>query len=263
MQTQGALAETLRVDILVAVITPSSTTEPRVSHAYSDHLNAPRLLIDMAGAQRWRWLSEPFGTTPAEAVPSSIETLAVNLRFPGQYFDKESGLNYNYFRDYDATTGRYVQSDPIGLNGGINTYAYVGGNPISAVDPDGRIAQTLPILVPVVIVGCALSPGCRDWVKDQMQPDRQDPLKYDPGYKPGNWPPPPIDPPKDKPDSWPKDDKNFCIRTYALCQDYDWTGNCQACLDRCLGSASGNWPFTGPQSCRPRNKKRGDMCEAK
>ncbi|UXH78158.1 RHS repeat-associated core domain-containing protein [Roseateles amylovorans] len=141
----GALQEFIWLgDMLVAVITPSSTTEPRVYHAYSDHLNAPRLLIDMAGAQRWRWLSEPFGTTPAEAIPSSIETLAVNLRFPGQYFDKESGLNYNYFRDYDATTGRYVQSDPIGLDGGINTYAYVGGNPLGFSDPMGLQAVPTP-----------------------------------------------------------------------------------------------------------------------
>ena len=124
----------------VAAFTPDSANAANSPHTYyihTDHLDTPRIVTDRSNNIRWRWIAEPFGTTAAETNPSGLGALAFNLRFPGQYFDQETGLHYNWHRDYDASTGRYVQSDPIGLAGGINTYAYVGVDPVSFIDPDG------------------------------------------------------------------------------------------------------------------------------
>ena len=71
--------------------------------------------------------------------PQGLSTTEINLRFPGQYFDAESRLHYNYFRDYNPATGRYVQSDPIGLDGGLNAYLYSSGSPVNAIDIYGLI----------------------------------------------------------------------------------------------------------------------------
>ncbi len=109
-----------------------------VSYIHTDHLNAPRAIVDGTGKTVWRWDSEPFGADkPNEDPDKDGKKVTYNLRFPGQYYDAESGLHYNYFRDYSPSLGRYIESDPIGLKGGLNTYGYVGGNPVSWVDLRG------------------------------------------------------------------------------------------------------------------------------
>lgn len=140
--TDALGAETATAPITVTVTNP----QPGLVYLHADHLNTPRLATDETGKVIWRNLptTEPFGNSPVEEDPDSDGiAYTLNLRFPGQYYDKETNLNYNTFRDYDPATGRYVQSDPIGLAGGINTYSYVGGNPLLYVDPKGEYVQLI------------------------------------------------------------------------------------------------------------------------
>jgi RHS repeat-associated protein len=89
----------------------------------------------------WRWDNiDPFGNNSADENPNNVNgasPLTYNLRFPGQYKDRETGNHYNYFRDYNPGVGRYVQSDPIGLSGGLNVYVYADGDPVAMIDSDG------------------------------------------------------------------------------------------------------------------------------
>ena len=78
-----------------------------------------------------------LGNIANEDLDGDSQLFTFSLRYPGQYYDEETGLHYNYFRDYDPSTGRYIESDPIGLGGGLNTYAYVSGNPLKNSDPYG------------------------------------------------------------------------------------------------------------------------------
>ncbi|MDD5113698.1 MAG: hypothetical protein PHC94_06750 [Methylobacter sp.] len=125
-------------DTPVLILMPGAT--PQIYTIDTDHLNTPRVIKNTAGAIVWRWdQSEPFGNTQANSNPSGLGAFTYNLRFPGQYYDRETGLHYNMERYYDPDSGRYRQSDPIGLAGGINTYAYVSNNPLRYVDPLGLV----------------------------------------------------------------------------------------------------------------------------
>src|SRR6185369_13629656 len=117
---------------------------PGAAKAYfihTDQLNTPRAITNDSGNLVWQWDSDPFGKDAPNEQPAGQTAFTFNQRFPGQQFDRETNLHYNYQRDYDPQLGRYVQSDPIGLNGGINTYGYASGNPMSRTDPLGLADQ--------------------------------------------------------------------------------------------------------------------------
>jgi RHS repeat-associated protein len=126
---------------LVATVEDNST----IHYVYTDHLGTPRAVTATTSDTpiwTWPWLQNPFGEQPA----SGAGGYTFNLRYPGQYYDSETGLSYNYFRDYEPGTGRYGESDPMGLAAGANTYSYVGTDPLSYIDPFGldetRIVNT-------------------------------------------------------------------------------------------------------------------------
>jgi RHS repeat-associated protein len=117
-------------DTPLAVIT---ATDTRFMHV--DHLNTPRLVADTTGTTVWKWdQQEPFGNNVADENPSGLGAFELPLRLPGQYFDRETNLHYNYFRNYDPALGRYAESDPIGVEAGLNTYLYVDANPLVQSD---------------------------------------------------------------------------------------------------------------------------------
>lgn len=133
-------------------------------YLHADHLNTPRLASNQNQALIWSWNSDAFGVGKAnQDVDGDGVQTDIPLRFPGQQYDAHTALNYNYFRDYDPETGRYVESDPIGLEGGLNTYGYVHGNPVRHTDPMGlqvaTAGEVLKVALPSVGSVCAAAGG--------------------------------------------------------------------------------------------------------
>jgi RHS repeat-associated protein len=115
----------------------------------TDHLHSPRAVFQLNNQVKvWRWdaVDDAFGEKLAVEDPDANAVLfKLDMRFAGQFFDAESGLHYNYLRDgYDALNGRYTQSDPIGLEGGISTYAYAMSSPVRFTDSFGLFVEPSP-----------------------------------------------------------------------------------------------------------------------
>lgn len=140
--TGGAVAETVWLgDSPVAVLQPAGQF-----YVAPDHLGAPHQITNSSAQVVWLWDHDPFGNGD----PVVTGGFSYSLRFPGQFYDARARLHYNYFRDYDPRTGRYIESDPIGLAGGINTYGYVLQNPIIYTDVSGLIPW-LPVFAPGMV----------------------------------------------------------------------------------------------------------------
>jgi RHS repeat-associated protein len=140
-----------------------------------DHLGTPRAVIDPTrNVAIWTWdaKSEMFGNSPPNQDPDLDGTAFVfNMRFPGQRFDAASGLVHNYFRDYDPSIGRYIQSDPIGLSGGVSTYLYVNGAPGSLSDMYGLATGLIEC---ARCVGSPDKPSHDSWSMMQVNPAFRD-----------------------------------------------------------------------------------------
>jgi RHS repeat-associated protein len=139
-------------NVPVATLRPNGTGGVNIFYVHTDHLNTPRKVAQpTSGTLAWRWDTDPFGTAAPNQNPGGLGTFVYNLRAPGQYYQAETGLNQNWNRDYDPMVGRYVESDPIGLDQTGNTYDYVNGNPIENYDPLGLFTYNAgpPRTVPV------------------------------------------------------------------------------------------------------------------
>jgi len=120
------------------LISADATQQGRYSYVIADQIGTPQAVTDSTGRLVWKAEYAPFGAAAVNADPDGDgQPFTLNLRFAGQYFDSETGLHDNYFRTYDPALGRYLQSDPIGLAGGLSTFSYVGGRPMTSIDTFG------------------------------------------------------------------------------------------------------------------------------
>jgi RHS repeat-associated protein len=211
-------------------VTPSATADAAgIYYVYADQIDTPRVIIRPSDNQMvWRWDgADPFGNTTPNADPSNLGQFVYNPRFPGQLYDAETGTYYNINRNYDPTLGRYVQSDPIGIKGGINTYMYVAANPLTERDPTGLERETI-------------CPNPEQCPKPPIDPSPE-------GPKPSPQPTPasPIEgrdyfEPLCEPYSKPPWKQRVCKACVKFACNSAWAICCSIVKDRCMAEANGD-----------------------
>ncbi len=145
------MASRTQVDRPLAVVDAVNGATPATWWVSVDHLNRPVRMTTSTKASVWDAVWLPWGGIHAITGSASLDA-----RFPGQWFQLETGLHYNWHRSYDPTIGRYTQPDPLGFVDGPSVYGYAGGSPGMAVDPDGR---AIPVYIIRILLGAAAGGG--------------------------------------------------------------------------------------------------------
>jgi RHS repeat-associated protein len=220
---------------------------PGIYYLHTDHLDTVQVITDADQQVVWRGEQKPFGE-----VTVVVNKIDNPLRFPGQYFDSETGLHYNYFRDYDPGTGRYIQSDPIGLNAGLNTYAYVSGNPLRHTDMYGLEMDCKWVTIKTYDkVSSELVERERGYYRETCFPVPQPTIGI----------PNPTSP-KRRPGFPSPSDISFtikCITEYIKTQDAkykqiveQWMKGYMQCTDKCTGEVTNHWSPDRPVDNPPK-----------
>ncbi|MCU7801935.1 MAG: RHS repeat protein [Candidatus Thiodiazotropha sp. (ex Lucinoma borealis)] len=196
------------------------TAADEVYYLHTDHLGAVVKVTDSTQMLVWDADRRPFGERTV-----TTAQIEMPLGFPGQYYDQESGLYYNYFRDYDSSTGRYHQSDPIGLGGGLNTYAYVLNNPLRWTDPTG---EAVPLVWAGAVGIATVWTGASIWWQNSWVSPVDDSSDWDSLLPDGTFPDSAAD---DRPDCPPENDDDDCEKEKDVCHPI--------CADNCVAILGG------------------------
>jgi len=170
----------------------ATVTSEAVYWHHNDHLGTPQALTDINGTKVWEMSQTPFGIVTVNEDPDGDGIkVTSNFRFPGQYYDAETGLNYNYFRTFDPALGRYTQSDPIGLYAGMNTFTYVGANPVNGIDPLGLRIQALGTTEEINLINSWLDTfakmPCDSEVRKRYQAIKDSPILFTINFSADMW----------------------------------------------------------------------------
>ena len=133
--TGNLIREYIWLDDMPLALVAGSVSTPSYYYVHTGQIGEPLIVTDASKAKVWDATVDPWGKPTMLATP----TQTINLRLPGQWYAAESGLHQNWMRDYDPTTGRYIETDPLGIDAGANLYPYVSSNPLKLTDRSGQI----------------------------------------------------------------------------------------------------------------------------